>query len=128
MTPADAGFEVPDELPLLPLREFVVFPYMVVPLFVARERSIAALEDALAGDRLVLLVAQRNGELDEPGPDDLHRVGTVAMVTRSLRLPDGRVKALLQALGKARVESFVEEDTATWARVTPLAADEDAPW
>jgi ATP-dependent Lon protease len=128
MRRADAGFEVPDELPLLPLREFVVFPYMVVPLFVARERSIAALEDALAGDRLVLLVAQRNGELEEPGPDDLHRVGTVAMVTRSLRLPDGRVKALLQALGKARVESFVEEDSATWARVTPLGADEDAPW
>ncbi len=128
MTRADAGFEIPEELPLLPLREFVVFPYMVVPLFVARERSIAALEDALAGDRLVLLVAQRNGELDEPGPDDLHRVGTVAMVTRSLRLPDGRVKALLQALGKVRVEGFVEADAATWARVTPLAADEDAPW
>ena len=67
----DSEFEIPDELPVLPLREFVVFPYMVLPLFVTRERSIAAVEDALAGDRLLLLVAQRNPEIEEPGPDDL---------------------------------------------------------
>ena len=87
----DSEFEIPDELPVLPLREFVVFPYMVLPLFLTRESSIAAVEDALAADRLLVLVAQRNPELEEPGPDDLHRVGTVAMVMRTLRLPDGRV-------------------------------------
>ena len=92
-------------MPVLPLREFVVFPYMVLPLFVARERSIAAVEDALAGDRLLLLCAQRNAELDEPAPDDLHRVGTIAMVMRILRLADGRVKVLVQGLGKARIEA-----------------------
>ena len=111
----DADFEIPDELPVLPLREFVVFPYMVLPLFLSREASIAAVEDALAADRLLLLAAQRNPELEEPGPDDLYRVGTVAMVMRTLRLPDGRVKVLLQGLSKARIESFVENEPALWA-------------
>jgi len=123
-----SDFEIPEEMPVLPLREFVVFPYMVLPLFVARERSIAALEDALAGDRLLLLTAQRNPEVEEPDPDDLHRVGTVAMVMRILRLPDGRVKALIQGLAKARIESFVEDETATWAHVQALPADEDGAW
>jgi ATP-dependent Lon protease len=125
---ADAEFEIPDELPVLPLREFVVFPYMVLPLFLSRESSIAAVEDALAGDRLVLLVAQRNAELEEPGPDDLHRVGTVAMVMRTLRLPDGRVKVLFQGLSKAAIESFVENEPARWACVTPLAPDPEPEW
>jgi ATP-dependent Lon protease len=124
----DAGFEVPEELPVLPLRELVVFPYMVVPLFVARARSIAALEDALASERLILLVAQRNPEIEDPTPDDLYRIGTVGMVMRTLRLPDGRVKALVQGLGKARAESFVDQDPATWARVAQLPADEDLEW
>ncbi|MEN8180905.1 MAG: endopeptidase La [Myxococcota bacterium] len=128
MTQEDAGFEVPDELPLLPLRELVVFPYMVVPLFVGRARSIAALEDALSSDRLLLLVAQRNPEIEEPGPDDLYRVGTVAMVMRTLRLPDGRVKALVQGLTKARIESFVDQEPSSWGRVSALPADEDHEW
>jgi ATP-dependent Lon protease len=121
-------FEMPEELPVLPLREFVVFPYMVLPLFVARERSIAAVEDALAGDRLLLLTAQRNADLEEPEPDDLHRVGTVAMVMRILRLPDGRVKALVQGLCKARIDGFVENDPAWWASVTALPADSEGDW
>jgi len=121
-------FEVPEELPVLPLREFVVFPYMVLPLFVARERSVAALEDALAGDRLLLLTAQRNAELEEPEADDLHRVGTVAMVMRILRLPDGRVKALVQGLCKARIEHFVENEPALWAAVSSMPADADSEW
>jgi ATP-dependent Lon protease len=123
-----AQFTVPDELPVLPLRELVVFPYMVLPLFVARERSIAAVEDALAGDRLVLLVAQREGEIEDPQPDDLHRVGTVAMVMRILRMGDGRVKVLVQGLAKARIDAFVEHERATWVRVSPLVADEDSDW
>ena len=124
----DSEFEIPDELPVLPLREFVVFPYMVLPLFLTRESSIAAVEDALAADRLLVLVAQRNPELEEPGPDDLHRVGTVAMVMRTLRLPDGRVKVLLQGLAKAEIESFVENEPARWACVTPLPPDQEPEW
>ena len=115
----DSEFEIPDELPVLPLREMVVFPYMVLPLFVARERSIAAVEDALAGDRLLLLVAQRDAEIEEPGPDDLYRVGTVAMVMRMLRMADGRVKVLVQGLAQgARSSRSSSTSRARWARVT----------
>ncbi|MDJ0788542.1 MAG: endopeptidase La [Myxococcota bacterium] len=126
--PAPFEFEVPEELPVLPLREFVVFPYMVLPLLAGRERSIAAVEDALAGDRLVLMAAQRNPELEEPEPDDLNRVGTVGMVMRILRMPDGRVKALVQGLCKARIDHFVENAPAMWASVTPIPPDVDEDW
>ena len=121
-------FEMPDELPLLPLREYVVFPYMVLPLFVGREASVAAVEDALAADRLVLLVAQRDSDIDEPGAEDLHRIGTVAMVMRTMRLPDGRVKALVQGLAKASIEGFVEDDPALRARVRAVEADAEPEW
>jgi ATP-dependent Lon protease len=119
---------IPEELPVLPLRDLVVFPYMVLPLFVVRERSIAAVEDALAGDRLVLLVTQRDPEIEDPEPDDLHPIGTVAMVMRILRLADGRVKALVQGLAKARVESFVAQERTAWARVAPIPSDDETEW
>jgi ATP-dependent Lon protease len=119
---------MPEEMPVLPLREFVVFPYMVLPLFLTRERSVAAVEDALAGDRLLLLAAQRNPEIEDPEADDLHPVGTVAMVMRILRLPDGRVKVLVQGLAKARIETFVESEPALWAQVAPIAPDPEAEW
>ncbi len=118
--PADG---LPEELPVLALREFVVFPYMVLPLFVARERSIAAIDEAMEGDRLVLLVAQRNPETVDPDPDDLYRVGTVAMVMRSMRMPDGRLKVLVQGLGKARIDSVIEHRESTWVRATGIDAD-----
>ena len=110
MEVGDQDFVVPEELPLLPLREMVVFPYMVLPLFVARERSIAAVEDALSGDRLLCLVAQRDAEIEDPEPDNLYRIGTIVMVLRVLRMPDGRVKVLVQGLSKAKIDSFVEQD------------------
>ena len=110
---------------MLALREFVVFPYMVLPLFVARERSIAAIEDAMAGDRLVLLVAQRNPETAHPDPDDLYRVGTVAMVMRRMRMPDGRLKVLVQGLGKARIESVIEHRESTRVRVEALDSQDE---
>ena len=80
-----SSFAIPDELPVLPLRDMVVFPYMVVPLFVARERSIAAIEDAMAGDRLMMVIAQRDGSVDAPEADDLYRMGTVVMLSSSAR-------------------------------------------
>ena len=128
MSEFSAPLAVPEELPVLPLREMVVFPYMALPLFVARERSIAAVEDALAGDRLVLLTAQREADIEDPEPDDLYSVGTVAMVMRILRMGDGRVKVLVQGLGKARIDAFVEHERAQWVRVTGLPADEDTDW
>ncbi len=128
MDPSSAAYAIPDELPLLPLRELVVFPYMVLPLFVARERSIAAVEDALAGDRLLCLVAQRDADIEAPEPDDLHRVGTVVMVMRVMRMNDGRVKVLVQGLAKARIDSFLEQERATWGRVTALDREAPADW
>jgi ATP-dependent Lon protease len=119
---------IPDELPIVPLRDLVVFPYMVFPIFVERERSIAAIDDALAGDRLVMLVAQRDPENEQPDPDDLYRVGTVAMVMRVLRLADGRVKALVQGLSKAAIDSFVDQERSTWVRITPLPSDDEPSW
>ena len=116
---------LPEEMPVLALREFVVFPYMVLPLIVARDRSIAAVESALESDRLLLLVAQRNASNSEPDPDDLYSVGTVAMVMRSMRMPDGRLKVLVQGMGKARIDSTIEHQDSTWVRATAIPNDEE---
>ncbi|HEY8155962.1 MAG TPA: endopeptidase La [Myxococcota bacterium] len=123
-----AGFTIPDELPVLPLREMVVFPYMVLPLFVKRERSIAAVDDALAGDRLLMLVAQRDPEIADPTPDDLYRVGTVVTVMRTLRMADGRMKVLVQGLARASIDAYVENPRALWGAASPLPSDDDAEW
>jgi ATP-dependent Lon protease len=106
----------------------VVFPYMVIPLFVARERSIAAIEEALAGDRLLCLTAQRDPEVEDPEPENLYRTGTVVMVLRVLRMTDGRVKVLVQGLGKARIDAFVDHERATWTRVTAVPTDPPYEW
>jgi ATP-dependent Lon protease len=98
---------------------------MVLPLFVAREHSMAAVEEALNGDHLILLVAQRNPETVDPDPDDLHRIGTVAMVMRTLKMTDGRLKVLVQGLGKARIDSVIEHDRCTRVRVSPFASGEE---
>jgi ATP-dependent Lon protease len=127
MDGTSTSFSIPEELPLLPLREMVVFPYMVLPLFVARERSIAAVEDALAGDRLLCLVAQRDPETEDPEPDDLYRVGTVVMVMRVIRMADGRVKALVQGLSRARIEAHLEQERTAWVRVSPVE-EPDVEW
>ena len=121
-------FSIPDELPVLPLREMVVFPYMVLPLFVKRERSIAAVDDALAGDRLLMLVAQRDAEIADPTPDDLYRVGTVVTVMRTLRTADGRMKVLVQGLARAAIDAFVENPRSLCVTASPLPSDEEAEW
>ncbi len=98
------------ELPLLPLRDVVVYPHMVIPLFVGREKSIEALEQAMAGDKQILLVAQRNPADDDPDEAALYRVGTVATVLQLLKLPDGTVKVLVEGEQRGRIESFSEDD------------------
>jgi ATP-dependent Lon protease len=102
--------QLPEELPLLPVRDVVIFPYMILPLFVGREKSIAAVDAALARDRLIFLAAQKELGEEEPTPEDIFTVGTVAMIMRMLKLPDGRVKILVQGLAKGRLQSFVAED------------------
>ena len=127
MQEVSAPQSIPEELPLVPLREVAVFPYMVQALFVARARSIAALDDAMAGNRLLCVVAQRENEIEDPGPADLNRVGTVVTVLRTLRMPDGRVKALVQGVARVRVEAFLEQNLSTWVRVALLESPE-AEW
>ena len=125
LTPA---LELPEELPVLPLREFVVFPNMVLPLFVGRERSIAAVEDALASHRMLLLVAQRDPAITDPEPEDLFRVGTAAMILRDMRLPDGRLKVIVQGVAKVRIDAFIEQESSSWVRVSALPSHDDSSW
>ncbi|MEB6591653.1 MULTISPECIES: endopeptidase La [Pseudomonas] len=96
------------DLPLLPLRDVVVYPHMVIPLFVGREKSIEALEAAMTGEKQILLLAQKNPADDDPGEDALYRVGTVATVLQLLKLPDGTVKVLVEGEQRGTVERFTE--------------------
>ena len=101
--------EVPDLIPLLPVRDIVIYPYMMLPLFVGRDISIRAVEEALSPERLIFLVAQKNSAEDNPKPDDIYRVGTVASIMRMLKLADGRVKVLVQGLSKGEIQNYVRE-------------------
>jgi ATP-dependent Lon protease len=107
----DKDVEIPDILPVLPVRDIVVFPYMILPLFVGRDMSIKAIDRALAGDRMVLLVTQKDLDIENPTVEDLYRIGTVGVVMRMLKLPDGRVKILVQGLSKAKVLKFDEQES-----------------
>ncbi|MGB2519594.1 endopeptidase La [Shewanella algae] len=98
------------ELPVLPLRDVVVYPHMVIPLFVGREKSIRCLETAMAQDKQIILVAQRDADLDEPGIDDIFDVGTVASILQLLKLPDGTVKVLVEGGKRARIERYTQEE------------------
>ncbi|HEX9874054.1 MAG TPA: endopeptidase La, partial [Deferrimonas sp.] len=111
---------IPNELPLLPVRDVVIFPYMILPLFVGREKSIAAVEAALSRDRMIFLATQREMGEEEPQPEDIFTVGTVAMIMRMLKLPDGRVKILVQGLAKGRLEAFTSETPFFAARIERL--------
>ncbi|CAN1600185.1 endopeptidase La [Pseudomonas sp. B21-028] len=114
------------ELPLLPLRDVVVYPHMVIPLFVGREKSIEALEAAMTGDKQILLVAQKNPADDDPGEDALYRVGTIATVLQLLKLPDGTVKVLVEGEQRGAVERFSEMNGHCRAEVS-LIDEADVP-
>ncbi len=114
---------VATELPLLPLRDVVVYPHMVLPLFVGREKSIEALEQAMASDKQVLLVAQRNASEDTPSVDDLYQVGTVSNILQLLKLPDGTIKVLVEGEFRASVESMDDEGSYTIAHVRQIESD-----
>ena len=112
------GQEIPDELPMMAVRDVVVFNYMIIPLFVGRPASVSAINDAMMKDKLLLLVTQKDATLDDPSADDLFRVGMVCMVMRTLKLPDGRLKVLVQALSKAKVEEVIQSDPHLIAKIT----------
>ncbi|HET9607255.1 MAG TPA: endopeptidase La [Nitrospira sp.] len=102
--------EIPDQLPLLPVRDIVVFPYMVLPLFVGREMSIKAIEAALAGNRMIFLATQKALDVENPTPDDIHAIGTVGIIMRMLKLPDERIKILVQGLSKAKISGYIQTE------------------
>jgi len=115
--PKETAPEIPTILPLLPVRDIVIFPYMTLPLFVGREGSIAAVEEALARDRHIFLATQRDPSVEEPKVEDLYRTGTVAMIMRMLKLPDGRLKILIQGVVKGRIVEFMESRPAVRVRI-----------
>ncbi|MEO7658550.1 MAG: LON peptidase substrate-binding domain-containing protein, partial [Pyrinomonadaceae bacterium] len=112
--------QIPAELPVLPLRDIVIYPFMIVPLFVSRDRSIRAVEQALSQDRMILLVSQKDVNKEEPEQEDLFAVGTVAIIMRMLKLPDGRIRILIQGLSRCRVDSVNGAGDHVKASVTPI--------
>ncbi len=113
--------QIPAELPVLPLRDIVIYPFMIVPLFVSRDRSIRAVEEALKDNRMILLVSQRDVNKEEPGQKDLYTVGTVAIIMRMLKLPDGRVRILIQGLSRCEVTSVSSRGDHVKAKVDPVS-------
>jgi ATP-dependent Lon protease len=104
----DSQLKIPEVLPVLPLRDIVVFPFMIVPLFVSRDRSIRAVDQSLSENRLIFLTAQKDMNQEEPTTSELYTTGTVSIIMRMLKLPDGRIRILAQGLTRARVEYFDE--------------------
>ena len=102
--------DIPAELPLLPIRDIVVFPYMVLPLFVGRDVSIKAIEAALEQNRMIFLTTQKSHDTDLPAPEDLHTIGTAGIIMRMLKLPDERTKILVQGIAKARIVEYLQTD------------------
>ena len=113
--------------PVLPLRDIVVFPHMIVPLFVGREKSVAALETVMKDDKQILLVAQKNASQDEPAPKDIHSVGVVGSVLQLLKLPDGTVKVLVEGGARARIVEFRENPAFFEARAETMEEEEGDP-
>ena len=115
----------PVQLPLLPLRDVVVFPHMVIPLFVGRPKSIKALEAAMENERRIMLVAQKTAAKDEPEPDDMFEMGCVASILQMLKLPDGTVKVLVEGVQRAKVASIVDGEHHFHAEVTPVTEKDE---
>lgn len=113
--------EIPVVLPVLPLRNIVVFPGMIVPLFVGREKSIRALEDVMADDKEMLLVSQKDGDQDEPTPADMHDIGTIGSVLQMLKLPDGTVKVLVEGRARAQMLDYLDNEAFFEASALALA-------
>lgn len=118
--PREQTIVIPDELPAMALKDAVLFPFVMVPLSVGRDRSVAAVDQALAENRLLLLLSQRDPNLESPSASDLYTVGTVAGILRMIKLPDGRVRILVQGLARARIDFFTQEEPYYRAHITRL--------
>jgi len=119
----DEQLVIPGSLPLLPVRDVVVFPFMIVPLFVGREQSINAVDASLAKDRLIFTTTQKDPTKEDPASGDLYDYGTVSMIMRMMKLPDGRVKILLQGLARAKVKRFTQSVPSFKVDITKITED-----
>jgi ATP-dependent Lon protease len=126
-TPDEQELKIPDILPVLPLPDVVVFPYMIVPLFVNRDRSAKAVDQSLSENRMIMVVAQKDPNVDDPKAGDLHQFGTVALIMRMLKLPDGRVRILVQGFARAKVEYFDETQPYLAAKIQPRTEPQVIP-
>jgi ATP-dependent Lon protease len=126
MSSKDERTQIPDVLPLIPLRDLIVFPNLVVPLFVGRERSINALEQSMRTDHLVALVTQREAETQDPTPEDIYEIGCVVTILQELKLPDGTAKALVEGVQRIRVLEYLESDPYLTVRVEVIEETEHA--
>ena len=128
MTDTTDYTKIPEVLAVLPLRNIVVFPGMIVPLFVGRDKSIRALEDVMADDKQIMLVAQRDGDLDDPSEKDVYDIGTVGTILQLLKLPDGTVKVLVEGLRRAKLVDFVPNESFFQASVIGIEEEDlDSP-
>lgn len=116
--------DIPEELPMMAVRDVVIFNYMIIPLFVGRPGSVEAVNEALNSDKLLMLVTQRDATKDDPSPEDLYSVGMVCMIMRTLKLPDGRLKVLVQAMSKARVREYIRTEPSYQVKID-VVEDED---
>ncbi|MBP7530040.1 MAG: LON peptidase substrate-binding domain-containing protein, partial [Syntrophorhabdaceae bacterium] len=112
--------DIPDILPLLPVRDMVMYPSVLLPLFVGRDMSINAVEKSLSQDRLIVVAAQKDLTDEDPLPERIYTVGVVSQIMRMLRLPDGRVKVLIQGLRKAKIEEYIQETPTFLVRLTAI--------
>src|SRR3954451_24030708 len=115
--PQDEAIKIPDVLPVLPLKDTVVFPYIILPLSVGRDKSVLAVDRALSESRVIMLVAQRDAATDNPGEADLLEVGTAPVIMRMLKLPDGRIRILVQGLARARVQHISQMEPYLQAKI-----------
>src|SRR5665648_724774 len=116
----DAAQEIPGTLPVLPLRDTVVFPDTMIPLTIGQERSIKLIDDVLAGDRLLTLVTSKDAEIEVPGPELLHPIGTVGLAHKMIKLPDGTMRILVQGLQRVHVDKYVQEEPYLAAEITTV--------
>ncbi len=124
--PQDEAIKIPDVLPVLPLKDTVVFPYIILPLSVGRDKSVLAVDRALSESRVIMLVAQRDAAIDNPGEADLFEIGTAAVIMRMLKLPDGRIRILVQGLARARLQHISQVEPYLQAKIERIEEPEPA--
>src|SRR6185503_7505432 len=121
--PESQNLPAASQYPLLPLRDVVVFPHMVIPLFVGRPKSIKAMESAMEAGKSILLVAQKSAAKDDPGPQDMYEIGCISSILQMLKLPDGTVKVLVEGGTRARIRDVIDVRTHWVAEASAVAAE-----